>query len=208
MASDDFTGANGTDLETHDSAWDHETTNHFEIQGNAARPQNLFVSSWVHHSSTEDTCQIKIPNVASSGKSDRVYVMVRSDINRGDATNYGYNIYFSDDGTNLASVRLRIGDTYMTGNFSLSQTYALADTNVVKIVASGTTTVNIKVYINDTEEFDYDDTAGTFTSGHPGFGCTAQNGVAADQTFDDWTDGVSAGSIIPQFAHHYRANSR
>lgn len=187
-ASDSFTNTTGTALDTHDSNWDDLTgtypVSNCSIQGNTVQSTAWGNCGAIYSASSSDTSQIVF------GPFTDIQVKKGPCVRAGSGS-HGYCVHvFDASGGNWHNCFISKNDAEW--QYCGAMSYSQASNHTLKIVASGTSTTNIKVYIDETLEFDGDDASSPITSGKPGFRIYP-NGTIADTALDDWTDGSGGG---------------
>jgi len=187
--SDSFTNSNDTALATHNSAWASASASYvvsnLEIIGNAVTTTSTYaVGGAYHQTSTSDTSQIVFKGLSNTSQSVNKYVGVRMD-----GSSLGYNAgMISLSAGNWTAIAIRENTTQLSTTCTGLSIAADAD-HTLKIVASGTTTVTISVYVDGsgTATCEKTDSSATITSGHPGF-YVGGNGTIGNNAFDSWQD--------------------
>jgi hypothetical protein len=184
--SDDFTGTASTPLATHDANWTSMDAawpvGAFILSGDSTVLPNAAYNnaSAYYAGSASDTSQI----VYKGQTHCRVgsYVAVRAG-----AASFGYSATFEG----LTGGNWTVMDVRKNGTNQAYPTIANADCTVdhtIKIVASGTSTTTITVYVDGTAAGStYQDSSTPITSGHPGF-YSGTGQYPVDQIFDSWQD--------------------
>ncbi len=205
MASDDFTGTLGDPLDTHDSDWAQAgglALNADVFLTDAALDESigggpadrLGIDGWRNKAaryttSSEDTSIITVvgASVISEGGGPGV---------RMTSSTLGYTAIMGNiSGTTYQSIKvLKNGVSFGNGDGSWDGTQDIE----VKIVVSGTTTVDINVYINGsgTPSYTGQDTTAPLSAGNPGWSFVNQKAIVA--ALDTWSDGVGAGTTTTQ----------
>lgn len=187
MASDSFTGADGTLLATHDTNWTQgQLIANLALSGNACGVNDKYKTVAAYYAtSTADSSQITIKAMGSSA------TISKSPAVRMAGTARGYTLLplissgiitrfaFQKNGTTIG---------YSTSGLS----YPVTADHTLQITASGTSTVVLTAFIDGTNIGSYNDSSSPITSGSPGFYIDGGL-VLSDTLIDDWTDGVSAG---------------
>jgi len=193
MASDNFDDTNGTGLEVHDANWtDIDATRRaqdMEIQSNHCRCENAWTGEGAYYdASTEDTSQIVFVAYTPGSTYRRISARVDTDMR-------GYSAAL----TNVSEGNYT-GCTAYKNNVWLggwAGSWACDENHLIKINTPGTTTVTIKVWIDDVALTpDKSDAVDPLGAAHPGF----ETGCGADVTasdVDDWTDGAAPPSFVP-----------
>ena len=187
--SDSFTNTNDTPLATHNSNWTNANgtfvVSNFEITNNTATiTGDWAIAGAMHSSSTSDTSQVVVKALTNTSQPINRYVGVRMN-----GTSLGYNVYLSNFSGgvwgNLGARKDTAGLGVACTGFGIS---AGAD-HTMRVVASGTSTVTINVYIDGggSPACSWTDSSSTITSGHPGFFAVG-NGTTGNGSFDNWTD--------------------
>jgi hypothetical protein len=200
MASDSFTGADGTLLATHDANWaaiSGFTITNAEIAGGACGPTADWGLIGARYSTSDiDASQILHKGVSNANYAKQVHV-------RAGASTAGYSAYAQASGANFTSVIILKNGTYATegGAFSV----AIGTDFTLKIAAAGTTTVTVTVYVDGTSVKTWDDSSSPIGAGNPGFSTRQGSGDHTQAMVDDWTDGAAAaGTPLPVFMNLQR----
>jgi len=186
VASDSFTGTNGTHLADHDANWLSTTgaIDNITIQSNA-----LNLAAWVlagaywNGSSADDSQLIHLANTSAI-----VNVIVRA---ASGSNGYAWGMAESSGGNYTAGYILKNGAWVA----SRSGTWAINQNHTIRVTASGTSPVVITPYVDGTALATYSDSSSPITSGHPGI-LLGENGGSAVTCADDWTDGASAATPV------------
>jgi hypothetical protein len=187
MATDNFTDSDGVGLEVHDSNWNSVdatyTVENLEINNNVAEHEGTWDHSgaW-YDASSEDSSQILAIAHDHAGKN--VSVRMNTNIR-------GYSLYMGGaSGGNWTNVNVGKNGAWLaqldTGTWSQASNWTL------KVTATGTSTVTIEGFVNDSSMGTTEDSSSPLSAGHPGFFQTETNTVA-NARWDDWTDGAAAG---------------
>jgi len=195
MATDNFTDTNGTALETHDAKWvnlssTYPVTN-IEIQGNVAQAESAWDQTGALYSDGQPADQSSEAVIPGGSTSMRQKVAARITQN----TDFGYAIYFSRiTGSDYDRIYILKDNSWAaarTGSFG-----ATADPHTLKIAVStfGSDAL-IETWVDSSKQTDWTDTASPLTGGLPGFYASGDSAVA-QCSFDDWTDGISAGGAL------------
>jgi hypothetical protein len=192
MASDSFTGADGTVLSTHDANWSKVSGADLKIYSN-----QLSHAGWAgagayrRTDSAEDKSEVKI--VATSEDVDKGPCV------RMGASSHGYRAFFTTpSGGNWTRIAVS-DDVGFFAYVGTTFTYAQASDWYMRIEASGTSPVTLKVYVGSTAGptsqagTDATDSDTPITSGNPGL-YIPDSGTTENVYLDDWTDGASGGS--------------
>jgi hypothetical protein len=206
VATDNFTGTNGTTLYTHDNKWTDSAGNvtaentDAEINSNQLRPAGEWVIGGGYYNNSQSADPQMSQFVVKGTAAARVYRYIA--VRMGASTN-GYAVRYSESsGSNYTTLEV-LKDGSWIGTIS-SRTDAYANDITLKIEASGTSTTTIKVYINGTQAgSDITDSSSPITTGYPGF-IIMGDGTQLN-IIDDWTDGVAAGgaSPVPLFDYYF-----
>ena len=195
MASDNFTGADDTALETHDSNWTSINATYpvsnLEIISNTVRHEATWqLSGAYYNGSSVDSSQIVFK--AGTNGSPARNVSVRAGSNqRGYSASLGtissgnYTFFnISKNGAWLATLET-------------SGAWSVTADHTVKITASGSSTVTIEGFVDGSSEGTTSDSSSPIGAGHPGF-WTGELGTIAEGVYDDWTDGDTGGASIEE----------
>lgn len=198
--SDDFTGANGTTLQTHNSNWQYSSAtfgsdSNFTIQENQLEIDtggNIFA---YRDDSSEQRAKVTIPAFTSDNN------LTMGPSIRMTATSKGYDLHFSvTDGTYYTAIESEQDGLFGT-NFTLSAaTYAIADPHTLEITieedvpTAGTDRIHLWVDGVDVKTWD-DSSPLTNTSAFDGL-----HGFTGGflRTIDDWTSGAAPASSTPK----------
>jgi hypothetical protein len=190
--SDNFTGTSGTLLSTHDASWTSMGANYntakFTLNGsgNVKVPTYSTGGGAYYAASTSDTSQATW--IATSGAVISKGVCVRAN-GSGTTLSTGYCEYL---GTVVGANETRVYWVKNGGGGSniSGQAIPWASNHVLKIVASGTSTVTLSLYVDGTLVGTGTDSSSPITSGSPGiFSNTgAGTGVATDGNLAAWSD--------------------
>lgn len=181
--SDSFTDTNGVHLADHNANWagyGDVGLDNITIQGNKASG-TTYVSTWARYtSSTADTSQIVMSAYTDNASiNPSIGVMVR-----GSSTSKGYVFkLFQQDGTNWTYWELDKNGSW--ADSAAGQTFAGNTSHILKITASGTSSVVINMYVDGNLIHSYTDSSSPIGSGNPGFFVISD---AIAMTADDWTD--------------------
>ena len=191
MASDNFTGADDTALETHDSNWTSINATYpvsnLEIISNTVRHEAIWqLSGAYYNGSSVDSSQIVFKAGTNGSQSRNVSVRAGSDQRGYSASlttissgNYTY-FNISKNGAWLATLET-------------SGAWSVTADHTVKITASGSSTVTIEGFVDGSSEGTTSDSSSPIGAGHPGF-WTGELGTIAEGVYDDWTDGAAGGA--------------
>lgn len=197
MASDTFTGADGTALATHDANWDHVAGNgidKFKIYSNALRIDAFWQEAARYSASSSDTSEIV---VAADTGCNSVGVLVRA----GDS-NEGYRVYLTvPSGGNWTKLYLAKDGNFLASFGNVS--YPINTTHTLKAVASGTSPAIITAYVDGSQVGSpYSDSTSPIASGSPGIFAVAPG--TSQLALDDWTDlAGGAPPAVPMGAISY-----
>lgn len=176
--SDSFTGADGTPLATHNSAW-VDVDASFPV-ANLQLPNNTVwgIGPWVdggalHSASIADTSQIVIK---ASLYDQNKYVCVRATA----GSSHGYCANFN--GVNGFTISK--AGSFLT---TIIAPFNTAVDHTIAISASGQNTVTLSVSVDGTVIGAATDSGATITGGHPAF-MVAGDGTQADSAFGPWQD--------------------
>ncbi len=207
MASDSFTGVDGTLLTAHDSNWQQMKTvliSNLTLVSNKVQVSSYGIGAARWAGSTSDISEAIMKSATTqppySSLSKRVVV-------RSSSSSEGYAAYLLTlSGNNYTRLTLQKNGSYLA---DLSTTLSIPSGTdyKMKITAAGTSTVAIKVYINDTLIGTYNDSSSPITSGNPGIKIVGSN-ILVDNFIDDWNDGVSMASGISRGRSVYDSGSR
>lgn len=205
MALDNFTGADGTLLAIHDSDWvDLNGTylvSKFKLTSSACGTTSTYaLAGAIYSTSTADSSQIVIKAVTATVNK---FVCIRSN----STNNYGYSARFIYTSGNWVAVSIYKNGSQVAIVSGL--TLPATSDHTLLITATGTSPLLISVFIDGstTAAVTYSDSS-PLIAGSPGF-YVVGNGVSANNNFDDWTDGVSAGgSFTGTYAASQAAQSQ
>jgi hypothetical protein len=184
--TDSFTDADNMALATHNALWASPGSTYlvtgFKISSNAVQTTGTFTTAGAYHtSSVSDTSQIVNKALSNTAQTVNKYVAVRM----GSATlGYAGRVTLSGGNWTTAAFSKNGGGL---GSSCSGLSYAAGSDHTMKIVASGTSTVSLTLYIDGTSVCSTTDSTSTITSGHPGF-YVAGNGTVLNNVFDSWQD--------------------
>ena len=199
MASDSFTGTNGTALTTHDANWSLCADDDFgRIYGNGVSYGAWSEGCYRYAGSNGNESIITLKAGANSGSAAKVGPAVRMG-----STTSGYHLLLgSISGSNYTYLHVRKNRNWLS---RFSGTWSINSDHVVRIVASGTgSTVTINCYVDGIFVGSCDDSSTPYISGLSGIYLMGDG--SNDYAFgDDWSDGaISSKSLIPNnMMQHY-----
>ena len=191
MASDNFTGADDTALETHDSNWTSINATYpvsnLEIISNTVRHEAIWqLSGAYYNGSSVDSSQIVFKAGTNGSQSRNVSVRAGSD-QRG----YSASLTTISSG-NYTYFNISKNGAWLS-TLETSGAWSVTADHTVKITASGSSTVTIEGFVDGSSEGTTSDSSSPIGAGHPGF-WTGELGTIAEGVYDDWTDGDTGGA--------------
>lgn len=187
MASDAFTGDDGTALATHDENWKSMSgydVAYSELQGGLCQATANWMQQGAYYDgSTENRSKITAKGVSTTGYTKSPHV-------RAGAATKGYSFVLVPSGSNWVGVAIYKNGTYAAegGLFSIP----ISEDVDLEITAPGTSTVTVTAYVNGTSRLSWDDSSSPIGTGHPGFSVAAGSGDKTQTTIDTWTDGAAS----------------
>lgn len=183
--SDSFTGSDGTALATHDAQWTSMPTPYLTtyatLQSNQLSIQAYQNGGAYYAASTADTSQMVFKGVtANNTVTKRVHVRAG-----GSTKGYEAGIAYPSSGSTVSSFAIRKGGVFLA-TITGSNIDTSAD-HTIKLVASGTSTVTLTVYVDGSSYGTTSDSSSTITSGSPGWSCDGGSNATYNR-FDDWQD--------------------
>lgn len=184
---DTFTGADDTLLTAHNSSWvtlpgTFFIASHLKISDNAITTTGgYFGGGAFYNSSSSDISQIVF-----KGQSTVENSMKRVTVRAGsDTLGYAGDIYGASSGNWTASAIYKNGT--QIGSDCTGLSIPISSDHTARIVASGTSTVTVTLYIDDVQVCQRSDTSSAIASGHPGF-YVYGSGTISNNAVDSWQD--------------------
>ncbi|MGD0680878.1 MAG: chitobiase/beta-hexosaminidase C-terminal domain-containing protein [Terracidiphilus sp.] len=179
---DNFTGTSGTLLPTYNSRWTLAAgTNSIYTSGvNSAQVSGSAGAVYYYNGSVSDTAQITLaPSSTTIGYEKLACVRVSSGI-------AGYCVGFSAVSSGNYSACYVMKNFKYLGTGSCGTISATA-THTLGLVASGTSTVSLSIYVDGVSKGTVTDSSSPYTIAGSGFGLQG-DGTPADSTVNEWQD--------------------
>jgi hypothetical protein len=180
--SDSFTGASGTSLPTYNSKWVLVTGNSpiYTTGSNSAEIAGTGIAEYYYSASTSETSQITVaPSSTTINYEKLACVRVSSGVS-------GYCVGFSKvSGGSYATCYVMKDFGYKGGGGCAAVSATVSHT--LRLVASGTTTVTLSVYVDGVLQGTVTDSSSPHTVAGSGFGLQG-DGTPADSAVSEWQD--------------------
>ncbi|MBM2827743.1 MAG: hypothetical protein HW408_275 [Actinobacteria bacterium] len=194
MASDAFTNTDGTALSTHNANWGQ--LGGYVLADLTIVSNQVRIAAWGESGARYTASSIDLSQAVQEAVSEvnhHTHVCVRAS-----ASVKGYHFKLLEiSGGNWTTLT-----AYKDGAWLGATTVSISAgvTHTLKITASGTSTVTIKCYVDNTEYLSLTDSATPLGTGNPGF---ILDGESIEAKADDWTDGAAGGGgAAAVFMHH------
>jgi hypothetical protein len=184
---DNFTGTSGMLLPTYNSMWvlAGGTNSIYATGSNSAQISGSASAVYYYSASTSDTSQVTVaPSNTTTGYEKMACVRVSSGI-------AGYCVGFSAvSNGNYSTCSVAKNFMYLGGGSC--GTVSATTSHTLGLVASGTSTVTLSVYVDEVLQGTVTDNSSPYTVAGSGFGLQG-DGTATDSTVNEWQD-YSGGS--------------
>jgi hypothetical protein len=189
---DNFTGTSGTLLPTYNSQWvlAAGTNSIYTTGSNSAQVSGTASAVYYYNGSVSDTSQITLaPSSTTIGYEKLACVRVASGIG-------GYCVGLSPVSSgNYSACYVMKNFRYL--GYGSCGTIAATATHTLALVASGTSTVTLTIYVDGVSSGTVTDSSSPYTVAGSGFGLQG-DGTPADSTVNEWQDysGSSSANAI------------
>jgi subtilase family serine protease len=187
---DNFTGSAGAALPAYNSQWvlAGGTNSIYTTGSGSAQVSGTASAVYYYSASISDTSQITIaPSSTTIGYEKLACVRVSSGI-------AGYCVGFSAVSNGYYTNCYVMKNFRYLGGASCGTVSAIA-THTLGLVASGTSTVSLTVYIDGVQMGTVTDSSSPYTVAGPGFGLQG-DGIPADSTVNEWQDYSGSSSAL------------
>jgi hypothetical protein len=187
---DNFTGATGTALPTYNSQWilAGGTNSIYTTGSGSAQVSGSASSVYYYSASTSDTAQITLaPSSTTIGYEKLACVRVSSGIP-------GYCVGFSAVSNGYYTACYVMKNFKYLGGGSCGTVSATVN-HTLSLVASGTSTVTLSIYVDGVARGTVTDSSSPYTVAGSGFGLQG-DGTPADSTVNEWQDYSGSSSTL------------